>query len=195
MLKRLNSDRFTQPKEPRQKDRPPANDRKQGYKLEVEQVPVRLVLFSGESLEVELFLHHVSLRGRSRQTLAERLNESATKVLAARVGDGTDLFQLRWISYLETPGKAPEVLEYEELGACRHRVDLGLVSGETLHGELLFFLPEGFRRVSDLLNTPEQRFLLFYGDGHTRYIQRGAVVRARDADERAVDRRPGKGRS
>jgi hypothetical protein len=44
---------------------------------------------------------------------------------------------------------------------------------------LLYLLPPGSNRVSDLLNAPTPDFLLLAGGGLTRYVRRDALARVR----------------
>lgn len=150
------------------------------YEVQVDTLPVRIVWHDGRSEEVELYLHRDSRHHAGPEVLLERLNDPEASFLPVRAGGGVQLLHLRWIAYLERRGEAPEAMENEEVGAPRFHVELELAAGEVLTGDLSEILPEAQRRVSDLLNRDDRRFLLLLSGGSTLYVQRNAVVRARE---------------
>jgi len=52
-----------------------------------------------------------------------------------------------------------------------------LSTGDALSGEVVYVMPAGRPRVSDVLNAPDQQFLLLVEPGRCHYVNRKAVVR------------------
>lgn len=145
------------------------------YALQVQKIPLRLVTLSGTEIRGDLFLQAATSRSGRRQTISDRLAEGG-RFLPLAAGDRVRLVRAKWIAYLEVEGVPPEVAELEEIGACRAAVELELVTAETLRGDLLYLLPAGSNRVSDLLNAPGSNFLLLVSENLTRYVNRDALA-------------------
>lgn len=139
---------------------------------------MRLVTVAGTELRGQLFLHAAADLGGRLQTISGRLAEGA-RFLPLSVDGKVELVRADWIAYLEVAGATAEIVELEEIGASRAAAELELVTGETLGGDLLYLLPPGGNRVSDLLNAPAPDFLLLAGGGVTRYVRRDALARVR----------------
>lgn len=148
------------------------------YAIQVQRRQARMVSFDGKESSGELFLHATGVFGGA-QTVLERLNDPATTFVPFRSATGLELVNLRWVAYFEMEGLAPEVEQRLEVGACRERVELELVSGGTLRGDVIYERPPESRRVSDLLNSPSERFVLLVTAERTFYVHLQAVVRAR----------------
>jgi hypothetical protein len=147
--------------------------------VEVRDVPLRIVAFDGRAIAGSFFLHLVGDHGGRPETVGDRLNDPETRFVPVRVEERVELLHLAWIAYVACPGELPEVAEREAVGCRRERVELELAGGARLAGELLYALPPGHARVSDLLNTAGERFLLLLAAGETLFVNRAAIVRAR----------------
>ncbi len=147
------------------------------YAVDIALLPARIVAFDGQETWARIFLHAASERYPRAEVVADRLNDPRLRFLPCEVDGAIELFQLSWVAYVEYEGRLPEVEELERVGAVRQKVTLGLVTREVLVGDLLYVMPEGQSRVSDLLNSPRQRFLLLLTDTHTCYVNIGALVR------------------
>ena len=146
--------------------------------VETRAIAVRVVALDARATEAELFLHTVGERTARPESLDDRLNGGFAFV-PVRVAGRIELLNLDHIAYLACAGETPEVAARLEVGAQREAAELDLVHGETLAGDLVYTLPPGHARVSDLLNSPTERFLLFGAGGETLFVNRAAVVRAR----------------
>jgi hypothetical protein len=151
----------------------------QAYALQVLPIPTRLFDFSDEALEARIFVRTAREHRPGPEDLMDRLNDPDTRFIAADTDDGMQLLHLGWISHIERSGRAPEVDKHEEEGCCRPEVEIDMIGGATLKGRMLYVLPAGSRRVSDLLNASGQRFLLLYDGETTRFVNREAVLRVR----------------
>jgi hypothetical protein len=149
------------------------------FALEVHPVPVRLIDFVGRQSTAEIFLRSVGERHPGPERLLDRLNDPAADFMAATVEGRIELFQLSWIACVEVEGRAPELSGEELPGATTHRVELELVGGRGLEGELVYARPAGQSRVSDFLNATPDRFFPLVFDDRTCYVNRRAVVRVR----------------
>jgi hypothetical protein len=147
------------------------------YRVSVSDFSACMVLLNGDCFEASFYLRLSSAYGYGRETLGERLNDSNNLFLACKVDDEVQLLQLASIAYIQVRGSLPEAEYREHVGASRQRATLTLKTGETLAGEFLSILPPSRSRVSDLLNSPEERFLLFFTEGSSLYVNRDAIVR------------------
>lgn len=147
------------------------------YRVAVSDFSACLVLGNGDCFEASFYLRLSSAFGHGRESLGERLNDPATLFLACKVEEEVQLVHLKSIAYLEVHGSLPEVEYLEHVGAARQPAILTLRTGDTIQGEFLSILPPNRSRVSDLLNAPDERFLLFLTDRLSLYINRDAIVR------------------
>ena len=90
-----------------------------------------------------------------------------------------ELINLEHVACVQAPRDLRDVEELEELPSFRASVDLDLVHGERLSGELRYRLPPGSCRISDLFNSDAERFVLVTTDRRAVYVNRRAVVRVR----------------
>jgi hypothetical protein len=148
------------------------------YAVQVQRQTVRMVAFDGKTAEGEIYLQSFGPSGAA-QTLWEKLNDPGAVFIPFQSDGKVDLVHLYWVAYFEVAGLAPEVALRLEVGAVRERAELELVSGETVRGELIYARPPESRRISDLLNSPGERFLLLVDGDRTRYLHRHALVRVR----------------
>lgn len=154
--------------------------------VEVTPLPVRVMLADGETLHVLVFLHTSSDRRLGPQSLGERLRDANTFFLPCVVGRGVELVNLEHVVWVQVPRDLPGVAdELAELPSLDAKVDLDLLHGERLSGELRYSLPPGHCRISDLFNSETERFVLLTTDRHAIYVNRRAVVRVKMAGEDA----------
>lgn len=150
------------------------------FEIAVDKLPVRLVTRDGEERPAAFYLHRASAHALRHESVGDRLNEPHADFLPCEVEGGFALVRLGWIAYVRVGERPPELAALEEVGAPGAEVELELVTGARLHGELFF---EGGRgahsRVSDYLNSTQQRFLLLRSEGGALYVHRDAVTRVR----------------
>jgi hypothetical protein len=141
------------------------------------RLPARVVTRSGDARDLDVFLGPAHHRHSETETLGERLNADGLEFLPVAAGEKVELLQLDYIAEIQLEGMAPEVERLESAGAVRKPVVVHLANGETLHGDFVCAMPKGRPRVSDLLNSPGQQFLLLVEPGRCHYVNRKAVVR------------------
>jgi hypothetical protein len=132
---------------------------------------------SGQSRELDVFLGPALHRQYETETLGERLNAQGLRFLPVAVGDKVELLQVDYIADVQLDGRLPELERLEEVGAAREPVTVHLTTGDSLKGELVYVTRAGRPRVSDVLNAPDQQFLLLVQPGCCHYVNRKAVVR------------------
>ena len=149
----------------------------ESYRQSVAGISTEVILWSGEALTASFYLRLASSQGTGRETLGERLNDPATRFVPCRIEGKVELLSLDWISYVRVSGVLPEVGRREELGGVRQPARVTVQGGYVLEGEFLYVLPTARARLSDLLNMPGERFLLFLAPAAPLYINRDAIVR------------------
>jgi hypothetical protein len=146
------------------------------FALAVERSTARLVGFDGSSATATLFLRGSSPRGPRPESVAERLNSLDGEFLPCEVDGEISIVNLAWIAYVECPTQEPVPAEP---GLRRAPAELDLITGETLAGQLTYVARPGRARVSDLLNSASDRFLLLASPGLERHVRRTAILRVR----------------
>src|SRR5258708_16602080 len=141
------------------------------------RVSTRVVSRSGDAREVDVFLGPGLHRYSESETLGERLNAEGLQFLPVASGEKVELLQLDYIADVQLEGVVPDLERLESAGASRKSVTVHLASGDSLQGDLVYMMPKGRPRVSDLLNSPGQQFLLLVEPGRCHYLNRKAVVR------------------
>ncbi len=131
-------------------------------------------------MEAVLFVHMVGLADAHPQTVANRLNEAETRFLPFEIENQATLVKLSSIAAVELLEEPPEVSFLAQVGGSRTAVELVLRTGRHLEGELLYEAPEDKRRVLDLLNTTDKRFVLMFSGERYYLVQRDAIDQVRD---------------
>jgi hypothetical protein len=147
--------------------------------LQVERVAASIVDRQGRASELFFFLHTVSPHLFSTETILDRLNDPATRFLPCEVEGRTELVRLSSLSYVEIDALAPEIVRLKEIGAVRCEVELELDCGRSVTGELIYEAPPTTGRVSDLLNSRADRFLLLASGERTLFVRCATVARVR----------------
>lgn len=141
------------------------------------RVSTRVVSFSGDTREVDVFLGPALRRHYETETLGERLNAQGLQFLPVSAGDKIELLQLDYIADVQIDGEAPELERVEFASATRKPVTVHLSNGSAVRGDFIYMMPRERPRVSDALNDPSHQFLLVVEPGRSHYLNRKAVVR------------------
>jgi hypothetical protein len=150
----------------------------EGYRVSVATgLTAKLHLWNGDIVDASFYLRPTGSTSTGMEGLGERLNDAKTTFLACKVDQQVQLLHLNAIAYIYMPELTEEVEYLETVGAQRQTARLTLRTCETLSGEFLSILPPGRSRVSDLLNEPGQRFVLFLHQGGTCWVNRKAIAR------------------
>jgi len=141
------------------------------------RVTTRVISLSGDVRDVDVFLGPAVHRQYETETLGERLNAEGLRFLPVAAGEKVELLQLDYIADVQLEGLAPEVARLDDIGASRKAVTVHLSTGDMLKGDLVYVMPKERPRVSDVLNSPGNQFLLLVEAGRSHYVNRKAVVR------------------
>lgn len=117
--------------------------------------------------------------GQDHETLGDRLNDATERFLSCEIEGRSELIRRSWVACVSHAGALPEVEDRLAAGAGREPVELELMGGCHLRGELLHMLPSTRRRVMDLVNAPGVAFLLMISGSESIYVNRASVVRVR----------------
>jgi len=148
-------------------------------KISVERREVGLHTLAGETVDAALFLHPVGAHSPEPETVADKLNDPALTFVACEIDGEVLLVRVRSIAYVEYRERPAAVEALVATGGRLEPVELRLSTGASLAGELLYHLPPGQQRVSDLLNGGE-RFLYLVAPDATYLVQRNAIDRVRN---------------
>jgi hypothetical protein len=146
-------------------------------KVGVAGITSQIVFRDGKPLTVSFYLRLAGAGMAGRETLGERLNDPGTRFLACKVDERVEILNLSAISLIRVMGALPEIAAQERQGAIRQPARVAMGCGETLRGEFLCVAPSTRVRLSDLLNAPDRRFLLFLAEGRGIYLRREDIVR------------------
>jgi hypothetical protein len=138
---------------------------------------VSVLSLTGDARDVDVFLGPALHRYHQTETLGERLNTEGLRFLPVALGEKVELLQMDAIADVKVEGASPELEELDSVGAVHQSVVVHLATGDRLAGELVYQMPQGSPRVSDLLNSPKSRFLLLVQPGCCHYVNQKAVVR------------------
>lgn len=141
------------------------------------RVATRVISVSGDVRELDVFLGPALHRHYETETLGERLNSQGLQFLPVADGEKVELWQIDHIAEVQLEGSTVDLSRLESIGASRHSVTVHLSTGDTLKGDLVSVMPKERPRVSDVLNSSAQQFLLLVEPGRCHYVNRKAVVR------------------
>lgn len=150
-----------------------------GYEIEVGTRSGRVVDFGGQGRDLELFVHKSGFEGHVFHNIALRLNDPQAAFVPCQAEGSVHLVNLDWVAYIDFKEKLQELKDLLDTGAYRATVQCDLVTGETLIGDFLYEAPIQSPRVSDLVNSSTDRFLLMEIEGGTRFINRRAILEIR----------------
>ena len=141
------------------------------------RLATRVVSLNGDTRDLDVFLGPAVHRHCETETLGERLNAEGLRFLPVASGEKVELLQLDYIADVQLEGIAPEVSRLDDIGASRKAVTVHLSTGDMLRGDLVYVMPKERPRVSDVLNSPGNQFLLLVEADRSHYLNRKAVVR------------------
>ncbi len=147
------------------------------YRVSVAGLTAKVHLWNGDIVDASFYLRLTGSMNLGLEGLGERLNDPKTMFLACKVDQQVQLLHLNAIAYIYLPELTEEVENLESIGAERQTARITLRTCETLNGEFLAVQPPGRSRVSDLLNEPGRRFILFLHQGGTCWVNRKAIAR------------------
>jgi len=146
-----------------------------GYRIPVMEVPTRLVLVSGATMPASFFLEAAGRDAFEHEGLLAHLNNERKQFIVVRCEAGITMVCTEAIAYVNIGGRTPEFEFCEAVGTPHQPAHIRLCTGEELRGDFVCLASPEQSRLSDLLNQPRQRFLLFTSGSSTYLINRNAV--------------------
>jgi hypothetical protein len=147
----------------------------EALRVDVTEVSARLALVNGTVMPASFFLGPIAGAGYENDDLSARLNNDRTRFVVIRCEAGITLVCVDAIAYVCIQGQTQEAEFLEGVGASHRAAQVRLCTGEELRGDFVSLAPPERSRLSDLLNEPGQRFMLFSSGGSTYLIHRNAV--------------------
>ncbi len=166
----------------------------EAYRVPKRKVPVEVVLAGRSPLLVDIFLGDCAESHAGRERPSDLLN-GPDPFLPARDGSGSVVFLHRdgLISVSldaehEQPGEAGRAEEIVPDESTSAEVEIVLEDGMTITGDINQLMPDGHRRLQDVLNL-DTRFLVLWSGDRVHLINKRRIVRVSPLPERneAVD--------
>ena len=150
------------------------------YRVPRREVPVRILVDDGRTLDGTLFTAETGAGGRPEDVL-QHLNDSDKDFVPLVCGADSFLLNKAGIIWVQVSGAAAKEIA-AEAGSGRHvPVRLSLAGGISVVGKLVIVMPAERSRVLDYLNAAG-RFLPLYGEATVTLVQRRFVVTVRSAE-------------
>jgi hypothetical protein len=150
------------------------------YRVPRREVPVRILLDDGRTLDGTFFTAETGVGGRPEDVL-QHLNDSDKDFVPLVCGADSFLLNKAGIIWAQVSGAAAKEIAVEA-GSGRHvPVRLSLAGGISVVGKLVIVMPAERSRVLDYLNATG-RFLPLYGEASVTLVQRRFVVTVRSAE-------------
>jgi hypothetical protein len=150
------------------------------YRIPRREVPVRILVDDGRTLDGTLFTADAGAIGRPEDAL-HHLNDTEKDFVPLVCGADSFLLNKAGIIWAQVSGAAASEIA-ADAGAGRDvPVRLSLAGGISVVGRLVIVMPPERSRVLDYLNA-SGRFLPLYGEGTVTLVQRRFVVTVRSAE-------------
>lgn len=149
-----------------------------GLKVPKRAVQVELHLYEVGPRRFELYLAEQGARDPRPESVVARLEDDAQFL------PGRDVSEEEWalvnkaaIVWADVPEEAAVLSLEEELYDHRRPLEVELIGGGVLRGELLYSAPDNRARTVDYLNQPG-RFLRVFRGGGLALVNKGWILRA-----------------
>jgi hypothetical protein len=150
------------------------------YRIPRREVPVRILVDDGRTLDGTLFTAETGVSGHPEDVL-EHLNDTDKGFVPLLCGADSFLLNKAGIIWAQVSGEAAKEIA-ADAGSGRHvPVRLSLAGGLSVMGKFVIVMPAERSRVLDYLNAAG-RFLPLYGEGTVTLVQRRFVVTVRSAE-------------
>jgi hypothetical protein len=150
------------------------------YRIPRREVPVRLLLDDGRSLEGAVFTLQTGPSGGSQDVLA-LLNETGDDFLPFACNRDWFLLNKAGIIWAQLSGAPARECAAEVLSAHHVLARLSLAGGVNVVGTIAIVMPQERSRVLDYLNAAG-RFVPLFGDDAVTLVQRRFIVSVRSGE-------------
>ena len=148
------------------------------YRVPKRQAPARITLVGQPPVQLFLYLAECAERHSGTETPSDLIN-NGDEFLPATDPEGRVVILRRSSIMVLSVAAEFEASSEEEMRAdeqlTRLAVDLRLENGVSLRGEMIYWRPEGQRRIQDYLNTAE-RFIPVRDGNTVHLVNRDRVV-------------------
>ena len=150
------------------------------YRIPRREVPVRVLVDDGRTLDGTLFTAETGAAGRPEDVLAH-LNEPDEDFVPLLCGADSFLVNKAGIIWVQLTGAAATELADQSESGQTVPVRLSLAGGLSVAGTMQIVMPLERSRLVDYLNA-SGRFLPLFGDGSVTLVQRRFVVTVRSGE-------------
>jgi hypothetical protein len=150
------------------------------YRIPRREVPVRILLDDGRTLDGTLFTAETGIGGRPDHVL-QHLNDADAHFVPLVCGTDSFLLNKAGIIWAQVSGAAAREIAVEAGAGRRVPVRFSLTGGISLVGTLVIVMPPDRSRVLDYLNA-SGRFMPLFGEGTVTLVQRRFVVTVRSGE-------------
>ncbi len=150
------------------------------YRIPRREVPVRVLLDDGRTLDGTLFTAETGAAGHPEDVLTH-LNETGEDFVPLLCGADSFLLNKAGIIWVQLTGSAAAEIEDQAGSGQTIPVRLSLAGGGGLVGTLVVVMPLERSRVVDYLNA-SGRFLPLFGESGVTLVQRRFVVTVRSGE-------------
>lgn len=148
------------------------------FVLEAQRTSATVFDVAGREREGEFFLR-TGGAPRHVESLTDLLNDEQKRFLPFETGGEIEFLPVEAIVAVGFRLPAEEVIQLDEIGALRSGLEVEVVTGRTLRGVLVHEAPPSARRLSDVLNFVDTRFLILLADDRAYAVRLGAILRVR----------------
>ena len=145
------------------------------FRVPKREVPVRVSMDNGQTLDGILFVATVGTDGRLGRVL-DRLNDTEEEFLPLACGEDHLLLNKSGVMMVEEPEEKDQL--DSDAGAEEMPVRVTLIGGTNLVGRLRMRMPPERARVLDYLNAAP-RFIALFGENGATLIQRSYIMYVR----------------
>ena len=150
------------------------------YRIPRREVPVRILVDDGRTLDGTLFTAETGAAGRPEDVL-QHLNELDEEFVPLLCGEDSFLLNKAGIIWVQLTGSAAAEIADEVGSGQRIPVRFSLAGGISVVGTLVIVMPQERSRAVDYLNA-SGRFLPLFGEGTVTLVQRRFVVTVRSGE-------------
>lgn len=156
------------------------------YQVPKHTVQAEVLLTTGPALQLRFFLSEAAMTHEGPERPSDLLRRAKSFLPVNDTGgEGVSILRREAIMVLtisETDEIEPGDPDGSVLaGGAGGRIEVLLVTGTKVEGELRYQMPEGQRRIQDFLNTGEP-FLMLRSEGKISFVNKSHVVRIRALD-------------
>jgi len=149
------------------------------YRIPRREVPVRILLDDGRTLDGALFTADATPGGQPEGVL-RHLNDATEEFVPLRCGEDSFLLNKAGIVWVVVSGPYAAEVARENGSGRPAPVRLSLAGGLGVVGTMSILMPPERNRVLDYLNA-SGRFIPVFGEGLVTLVQRGFVVSVRSS--------------